>query len=160
MTFLTKVIDFPFSNEPKQKTMAIFLKLRKNQMPTSKNFGKWLALPQSQGEVTTADLARRINANSTFRESEVKGIIKELVQEMKLALQDGQTVVLDDFGRFHLSVEADAVDDPEEFSVQKHVHRIKCKFVEAGRRRTDNTLERPLSTGAKLELQPYYEKDE
>lgn len=129
-------------------------------MKSSKTYKKWVAIPQNQGDVTTEDLAMLINAGTTFTEGEVRGIVMSLLEQMRRALQDGHTVVLEGIGRFHLSVECEPVDSPEEFNVQQHVKRAKCKFVEAGKRRLDRTLERPLSSNVKYTLQPEYYTDE
>ena len=61
--------------------------------------GKWYGRAVKAGEVTTKDLARIISANNSVTESDVHAVIFALVQEMKHHLRDGQTVVLDGFGR-------------------------------------------------------------
>ena len=134
--------------------------MKKMGIKSSKNYGKWVAEPQKQGDVTTEELARRISENATFRPSEVQGILMELVEQMRMAMQDGYTVVLDDLGRFHLSVEADAVNEPDDFNIQQHVHRVKCKFVAATHRQRDGSATCPLSDGTQIMMQPYYYQDE
>ena len=140
--------------------MSIHLKFKRDEFKSSKNYGKYVALPQSQGVVDTEKLAELVNHCTTFTKGEVLGIITALVEQMRNELHSGMTVQLDGFGRFHLSAECDPVDDPDEFNVQRHVRRVRCKFVEAGKRRRDGSLERPLSSGADFSLQPEYNVDE
>ena len=141
--------------------MSVHLKLRQNTIKSSKNYGKWIAMPQNQGDVTTADLARMINQGTTFTQGEVHGIIMALVEQMRDAMHEGHTVVLEGFGRFHLTVESVPVDDPDDFNIQLHVKRARCKFVEAGQRRfIDHKLARPLSDDVKYTMQPEYDVNE
>ncbi|MCH4146893.1 MAG: HU family DNA-binding protein [Prevotella sp.] len=114
--------------------MAIFIKLVKNNIHKSSSYNKWHALVVRNGEIDTDGLADKIQANTTFKKSEVKGLIEELVDEMKLQLQAGKTVNLNGFGRFHLSVESLPVSKAEDFKIQKDITAVKCKFMPAGKR--------------------------
>ena len=38
-------------------------------------------------------------------------------------LQEGQKVVLDDFGSFYIAVHSDGVDSPEKFDLKRHVRK-------------------------------------
>ena len=114
--------------------MAVFIKLRKDSMSANKAHHKYYAHMVSTGEVGTEELAEAIQENTTFKRGEVRGIIDELVSEMKRQLSRGQTVCLDGFGRFHLSVESEGVDNPKDFNIGKNIKRVKCKFHPAGSR--------------------------
>lgn len=114
--------------------MAVFIKLRESKFKDEKRGGRWFAQTVSQGVVHTNDIAKIIEENSTFKQGEVKGIIDELVETMTHELQSGNTVVLDGFGRFRLSVVSKGAASPEEFNIKKHVTGIKCNFLPAGER--------------------------
>ena len=92
--------------------------------------GKWYGKATSTGEVHTEELARNICHDTTLTEADVHASIIALVEEMKRQLQDGRTVVLDGFGRFHLTIKSDMVEKPEDFNLSKHVKRILCKFTQ------------------------------
>jgi len=98
--------------------MAVFIKLRKDSMSANKAHHKYYAHMVSTGEVGTEELAEAIQENTTFKRGEVRGIIDELVSEMKR----------------HLSVESEGVDDPKDFNIGKNIKRVKCKFHPAGSR--------------------------
>ena len=112
--------------------MAIFIKLRQNKMRKDNTYDKWFAHVVGKGEVSTGELASIIERNTTFKRGEIKGLITELVSEMKHQLADGKTVVLDDFGRFHLTVESEGAESRSTFNVQRNIKAIKCKFRAAG----------------------------
>ena len=61
-------------------------------------------------------------------------MVTDLKDILKRRLSDGQTVVLSGIGRFSLRVESVGVDDPKEFSLRRHITRIVCGFLPAGRR--------------------------
>lgn len=117
-----------------EKIMAIFIKLRQNKMREGKGYDKWYAQMVGKGEIDTNELARIIERNTTFKQGEIKGLITELVSEMKNQLADGKTVVLDDFGRFNLTVESEGAETKEKFDLRRNIKNIKCRFRAAGRR--------------------------
>ena len=99
--------------------MAIKIKLYQHKRKDLQ--GKWYGRTVKAGEVTTKDLARIISHNNSVTESDVHGVIIALVKEMKNYLREGHTVVLDDFGRFHLTVQSEMVEKKEDFDLRKHI---------------------------------------
>jgi predicted histone-like DNA-binding protein len=114
--------------------MAIFIRLRQNKMREGNGYNKWYARMVNMGEVGTNELARIIERNTTFKQGEIKGLITELVAEMKEQLAEGKTVMLDDFGRFSLTVESEGAETREKFDLRRNIKSIKCRFRAAGRR--------------------------
>ncbi|MBQ7421105.1 MAG: HU family DNA-binding protein [Prevotella sp.] len=131
--------------------MAVMVKLYENEFGNEKTRGKWFARVVRTGTTDIAELAERIQRNSTFKTGEVRGIIIELVEEIKRCLQDGQTVDLEGLGRFHLTVESRHVDRKEDFRTDRDVTAVKCKFKPAGRRRKDGTIQQLLAEGAEVQ---------
>ena len=119
--------------------MAIFIRLRKDKMGANKDHHKYYAHMVSAGEVNTEELANLIQENTTFKRGEVRGIIDEMVSQMKRQLALGQTINLEGFGRFHLAVESEGADTPESFDIEKDIKRVKCKFMPAGSRQGKQT---------------------
>ena len=138
--------------------MAIFIKLTPSTFRGSTTEGRWIARTVSQGEVHTKDIAEIIQENTSFKKADVVGVLTELVETMTRELQNGNTVVLDGFGRFHLSVQAKSVASPKEFSISEHVRKVKCNFVPAGRRGVNNEItSKALLDGVEVDMQPYYD---
>ena len=124
----------PLINLKTHSIMAIFVRLEQSKNKTKSSFGKWYLKTVKLDEVHTEEMARNICDNTTFKRSEVKGIIDELVSEMKHQMQMGHVVVLDGLGRFHLSAESEGVADKRQFNLGKHLRRVVCKFLPAGHR--------------------------
>ena len=114
--------------------MSVHIKLIRNNIKSSSSYGKYFAKAVSQGEVTLKDIAAEACRNSGFSEGSVIGVATELQDILKHRLSEGQTVVLDGIGRFSLRVESIGVDDPKEFNIRRHITRIVCGFLPAGRR--------------------------
>ena len=114
--------------------MAVHIKLIKNNIKSSSSYGKYFAKSVSQGEVTLKEIAAEACRNSGFSEGSVIGVATELQDLLKEKLSEGQTVVLDGIGRFSLRVESIGVEDPKAFNIGRHITRIVCGFLPAGRR--------------------------
>ena len=114
--------------------MAVHIKLIKNNIKSRSSYGKYFAKAVSQGEVTIDEIAEEACRNSGCSEGTVVMVVTELEDILKHRLAEGQTVVLPGIGRFSLRVESIGVDDPKEFNFGRHITRIVCGFLPAGRR--------------------------
>jgi len=132
---LQKIIKIMILNiKIKKKIMALHIKLIRNNIKSSNSYGKYFAKAVSQGEITLDEICEEISRNSSFSEGTVLGVVTELQDTMKEKLRDGQTVVLPGIGRFSLRVESIGVDNPKDFNIRRHITRIVCGFLPAGRR--------------------------
>ena len=82
------------------------------------------------GELTMEKLAKRINNSTTVTQSDCYAVLKSMKDHIIEALTEGQVVVLDDLGRFQVSLQgkcysAEAMAG-EEFSPSSYIkgHRI------------------------------------
>lgn len=131
--------------------MPIFVRLEEKRFGDDKGRGKWYAKMVRTGEVGIDELAERIQNVSTFKHGEVRGVLIELLEQMKYCLSEGQTVNLEGFGRFHLAVESEPAESPEKFRTDTNVKRVKCKFLPAGYRRKDGCIVQKLAENVKVE---------
>lgn len=114
--------------------MAVHIKLIRNNIKSSSSYGKYFAKTVSQGEVTIREIMEEACRNSHLSEGSVIAVVTELEDLLKEKLGEGQTVVLPGIGRFSLRVESIGVDNPKEFNIRRHITRIICGFLPAGRR--------------------------
>ena len=73
---------------------------------------------------------------------------------MKFYLQLGHTVKLNGFGKFHLVIESEMMDNKSNYRFDKHVKRIKCKFAPASHRTEGGKLSYYFCEGVELERKP------
>jgi predicted histone-like DNA-binding protein len=116
------------------KTMA--LQIRVQKMKRKGQPDKWYGKAVKWQDVSLATIAEKISMDNSVTESDVYAVLKALVYEMKKQLQMGNTVKLDGFGSFHLTIESDTVDNKEDYKLDEHVKRVVCKFTPTGHRRS------------------------
>lgn len=137
--------------------MAIHIRLFKNHVKSGKSYGKWFGRTTCIHEVHTGELAELIEQRCSFTRGDVEGILIELVQVIREQLQTGNTVVLDKFGRFRLTVETEGVDHPKDFNLQKHIKRIRCSFLPYRRRNSlKHVLEEVFAYGTQVQMMEEY----
>ena len=82
---------------------------------------------------------------------DVRGLVIALVDEISYRLRQGETVALE-VGRFHLTVESEPVDNPDDFDIKKHIKNVKCRFVPTSTRNArTGKKEQTLANGARVE---------
>ena len=129
--------------------MSVYIRLIRNNIKSSSSYGKYFAKAVSQGEVTLDEIAAEACRNSGFSEGSVIGVATEIQDIMKQRLREGQTVVLPGIGRFSLRVESIGVDEPKQFNIGRHITRIICGFLPAGRRIAGGRILYDLCEGVK-----------
>ena len=129
--------------------MAIHIKLIRNNIKSSSSYGKYFAKTVSQGEVSLNDMVRESLLARGYSESAVVAVVADLEHALKVKLSDGFTVVLPGIGRFSLRVESEGVDEPKQFSLRRHITRIVCGFLPAGRRQSNHSIVYNFCDGVK-----------
>lgn len=114
--------------------MAIFYRLVKNNIKSSKNYGKFYAHTVKQGKVSMEQIEQTIQKNCTAKASDVRLVLRELFDTVKQYMQDGYVVDLCEMGKFHISVQSTPVDNPKEFRTDKHITGFKCNYTPYGER--------------------------
>lgn len=129
--------------------MALLVKIQKMKKKgqPDKFYGKTV----KRQDVTLETIAELISKKNSVTESDVYGVLKALVHEMKFLLQLGHTIKLDGFGNFHLTIESEMVDKESDYQLDKHVKRVLCKFTPASHRTEDRKLSYYFCEGVKLE---------
>jgi len=129
--------------------MALQVKMQKMQKEGEPE--KWYGKVVKRQDVSLAHIAALISQKNSVTESDVYGVLKALVHEMKFLLQMGHTIKLDGFGNFHLTIESETVDNKSDYRLDQHVKRVKCKFTPSSRRTKDGKLSYFFCEGVELE---------
>lgn len=141
--------------------MAVEIRLEQSKFKDKKGAGKWYARTVSTGVVTTEELADAIQENTSFSRGDVRGLVIALVDEISYRLREGETVALEGLGRFHLTVESEPVDNPEDFDIRRHVKNVKCRFVPTSTRNArTGKKNQTLAYGARVEWAELEEDEE
>ena len=120
--------------------MALLVKVQKVK---NKGLGtKWYGKTVKRQDVSLSDIAKIISQSNSVTESDVYGVLKALVHEMKFLLQMGHTIKLEGFGNFHLTIESET---------DEHVKKVKCKFTPSSHRVQGGKLSYYFCEGVELE---------
>ena len=101
------------------------------------------------GELTMDKLARRINNSTTVTQGDCYAVLKSMKEHIIEALTEGQVVVLDDLGRFQITLQGkwypeEAIAD-KEFSPSAMIKGHKIVF------RPDAALKKEVARDFKLQ---------
>ena len=87
---------------------------------------------QKTGELNFEKLAKRINDSTTVTTADCYAVLKSMKQHIVEALYEGQVVVLEDIGRFQISLQGkcypEAVLSSEEFKPSEMIRGWKVIF--------------------------------
>jgi len=100
------------------------------------------------GELTLDKLAKRINNSTTVTQADCRAVLVSMKDHIIEALTEGQVVVLDDLGRFQITLQGKCypkeVINAEDFSPLAMIKSHKIVF------RPDATLKREVAKDFKL----------
>ena len=88
-------------------------------MSGSKNYGKWYAMAQHLGTVTTDDLCDEISHSTTVTEADVRAVFTELKTRLSSHLKNSEIVRVDGLGSFAVGLRSKLVDNPKELGASK-----------------------------------------
>ena len=113
--------------------MAITYAVKKVRNPKNPDVDYFHGQAIKTGELTMEKLAKRINNSTTVTQSDCYAVLKSMKDHIIEALTEGQVVVLDDLGRFQVSLQGKCypqeVMQAEDFSPSAQIksHRIVFK---------------------------------
>jgi predicted histone-like DNA-binding protein len=111
--------------------MALKLKkiLKKNPQDLTK--AKWYLTQEKTGTVGLHEIAKEIEGRSALSLGDVQSVLSNMVEVLPIFLKLGQSVNLEGFGSFRVSVSSDGTDKPEDLNA-RHVKGIKLLFLPSG----------------------------
>ena len=128
--------------------MAITYKVTKCRNPKNPEVDYFTGKAVKTGEYNFADLARDINNSTTITEADATAVLKAIKHFITKALIQGQVVVLDDLGRFQVTLQGKCYDAQrmasEDFSPSAMIKSHKILF------RPDKELKREVASNLSL----------
>ena len=89
--------------------MSLFYALHQDQSTGTKRSGKWYARAKYVTTLNTRDIARIVERNATAKESDVRAVIREMVDVLQRQCQEGKRVVIEGLGWFKIGIESKEV---------------------------------------------------
>ena len=129
--------------------MAITYAVKKVRNPRNPDVDYFHGQAIKTGELTMEKLAKRINNSTTISQADCYAVLKSMKENIIEALTEGQVVVLDDLGRFQVSLQGKCypkeVLSAEDFSPSKQIKGHKIVF------RPDPGLKKEVAKEFKLQ---------
>jgi predicted histone-like DNA-binding protein len=108
--------------------MAVKLKKIQRKNPQNVNQAKWYLTQEKTGTVGVQEIAREIEGRSALSLGDVQSVLSNLVEILPVFLRLGQTIKLEGFGSFRISVTSDGTETAEELSA-RNVKGVKMVFL-------------------------------
>jgi predicted histone-like DNA-binding protein len=108
--------------------MAIKLKKVQRRNPQNQALIKWYLTQETSGNVGLHEIAKEIEGRSALSLGDVQSVLSNLMEVMPMFLKLGQSIKLEGFGSFRLSVTSDGTATAEELSAH-HVKGAKLMFL-------------------------------
>jgi predicted histone-like DNA-binding protein len=108
--------------------MAIWLRKVQRTNPQDRTQSKWYLTQEKSGTVGIKEIAKEIEGRSALSLGDVQSVLSNLVEVLPTFLKLGQSVNLEGFGSFRVSVTSDGAAAPEELNA-RHVRGVKLLFL-------------------------------
>lgn len=108
--------------------MSVKLKKIQRANPQDRNSVKWYLTQEKTGSVGMTEIAREIESRSSLSIGDVKSVLNNLVEVLPVFLRLGQTIKLEGFGSFRISVTSEGIRSEEELSVH-NINSVKIIFL-------------------------------
>ncbi|MDR0598782.1 MAG: hypothetical protein LBG84_01690 [Treponema sp.] len=108
--------------------MAIKLKKVQRSNPQNKAVIKWYLTQETAGTVGLREIAKEIEGRSALSLGDVQSVLSNLMEVMPLFLRLGQSVKLEGFGAFRLSVTSEGAATADELNAH-HVKAARLMFL-------------------------------
>jgi predicted histone-like DNA-binding protein len=108
--------------------MAVKLKKIQRKNPLNPALSKWYLTQESAGSVGLTEIAKEIEGRSALSLGDVQSVLSNLMEVMPLFLKLGQSVKLEGFGTFRVTVSSDGTATPDELNA-RHIKGVKLVFL-------------------------------
>ena len=108
--------------------MAVWLRKIQKKNPQDLTQSKWYLTQEKSGNVGIKDIAKEIEGRSALSLGDVQSVLSNLVEVLPIFLKLGQSVNLEGFGSFRISVSSEGTATPEELN-SRHIKGVKLLFL-------------------------------
>jgi len=135
--------------------MALFYRITQSQAEDPARNGKWYAHAAHTSTVTTAEMAEIMERNATCKASDVRAVVREMVDVLQMQLRQGHRVVIDGLGSFKLGLTSSGAATAKDFDVKKNIKGAHVIFQpESNGTSTKGHRNRKLVVGVELKELP------
>ena len=104
-------------------------KLRRNNNPSQRSYGKFIAKAQHFNTITQEQLEEEIQRNCSATAADCRLVMCEFAETLRRHLQDGDKVELPYIGTAKLEIVSASVEEKEDFDPKKHIKRVQVHVI-------------------------------
>ena len=104
-------------------------RIKKENKPTLKNYGKYKAVAVHYQTIESDKLVKETAKRTGFSEGNIIGVLMSVAEVVNSHLREGDRVRLPQWGMMKLEIESDKVDDPKTFRAKKHIRGVRLHFI-------------------------------
>ena len=134
--------------------MSLFYALHQDQSTGTKRSGKWYASAKYVTTLNTRDIARIVERNATAKESDVRAVIREMVDVLQRQCQEGKRVVIEGLGWFKIGIESKGAPTAKKFNSREHIKGAHIIFQPETKADATGNRSKVFLDGLKLEELP------
>jgi predicted histone-like DNA-binding protein len=108
--------------------MAVKLKKIQRRNPQNTALSKWYLTQEKAGTVRMGEIAKEIERRSALSLGDVQSTLSNMVEVLPIFLKLGQTIKLEGFGSFRVSVTSDGTATADELTAH-HIKGVKIVFL-------------------------------
>jgi predicted histone-like DNA-binding protein len=108
--------------------MSVKLKKIQRKSPLNATLTKWYLTQESAGNVGLHEIAKEIEGRSALSLGDVQSVLSNLMEVMPIFLKLGQSVKLEGFGTFRVTVSSDGTAVADELNTH-HIKGVKMVFL-------------------------------
>jgi predicted histone-like DNA-binding protein len=108
--------------------MALRLKKIQKKNPQDLTQSKWYLTQEKSGNIGIKEIAKEIEGRSALSFGDVQSVLSNLVEVLPIFLKLGQSVNIEGFGSFRVSVSSEGTAAPEELNA-RHIKGVKLLFL-------------------------------
>ena len=118
-----------YSNSLNDKNTIMRYRIKKENKPTLKNYGKYKAVAVHYQTIESDKLVKETAKRTGFSEGNIIGVLMSVAEVVNSHLREGDRVRLPQWGMMKLEIESDKVDDPKTFRAKKHIRGVRLHFI-------------------------------
>jgi predicted histone-like DNA-binding protein len=107
--------------------MAVFLAVRQDKRKTSNNL--WYGRTYCPNIIDTHELAKRIEANVSVKESDVYAVLIEMADVMAYEIANSNKIHLERLGYFYPSVRSTGSGTKDDWSIAENIKSGRVRFT-------------------------------
>ena len=109
----------------------------------------WYGRAVHPSTVNLDAVADRVQQNCSMKKADVLAVLTEMIETMKVEMQNGNKVCLDGFGTFYINLRSKGSLTEEDFNANEFIKGFRVKFLAEGKKQ-NGKITRTFTDGLRV----------